>query len=224
MSDTERAEKTKTYRNAYDSYRERKKALKKEEGVQEKREEADLHFQYFKPWTWPIKIWVIIFILILCGTIAGLGVELDKKLKEIAQLQKTQRKYTEWPNKDIDKAFSIKHQDHNLCLQPGVGLNEKNLTLRENCDEDHIRFKKISNNRLQQYKSKSGQKMCIAPLGDDLKMVYSEDCEPSGEISYIDNKIKYETLNKCFKVVPSGTAEIVKLVDDCHNATKFDLV
>jgi len=220
-------EDKKKYKEAQATYKESKSQAKK--ALDTTREETGRKTVLYNPLTWRWKQWLILFILLLCSAVVWLSFEYHYKLEYIKELEQNQRKYSNWPDQVKDKAFSIKHQDLDLCLQPGEGENEANLTLRQGCDEDNIRFKKLYNNRIQQYippskVTSNTVKKCLISAGTGDQIIYSNDCSKNdGEILYEDSKIKVKKndTDYCYNVESGST--LVKL-GDCNNATKFDLI
>ena len=227
--DFKRTQMAKKLKNSKDITERNNEIYKKKNAMLENLTGDDL--KEFNRWSWnPYRwsrrtwIWILLLTIVILGSIIGiLSWQYDERMKYIKKLENNQRKYSDWPDKK-DKAFSIKHQELDQCLQPGNGTNDGFLVLNSGCDEDHIRFK-IDNERIKQYKSKSGDVKCLISSGVDKKIRYSNDCSSKdGQILYDDNKIKiknneYEE-EVCYIV---GTDNVVKL-GNCSDATKFDLI
>jgi hypothetical protein len=187
------------------------------------------------------RVWFIGFIICL---LLGLSIALIVINKEKDDLKTTQYsqiyRNSNWPDSTKDQAFSIRLQGSNSCLQPpssieNSSLNGKNLTLGDSCDEDNVRFKKLTDNKLQQHipysKNSTYKQMCLKPLEgtiiynnscDDSVSAVGKDLESSYRYTYENNIIKHDKTGKCFKIENSPSGKIVKLSDkDCD---KFDLI
>jgi hypothetical protein len=152
-------------------------------------------------------------------------------------------KYTKWPKKGQDRAFSIRLRDTDRCLQPKVvddrtSVNDTNLILNDGCDDDHLRFNILPDGQIQKYKppSKNYDKtnMCLKAktVNDGGEIIYNNNCDDNdtGPIEKTlrftyqeDGKIRHNISNLCLRTDNSDAGSLIKL-KKCEEGSKFDLI